>query len=141
MHVLFLSLVLFPFLPTSFLLVSLSPCGQAPAQCGHQAEAAGGLVLAGSVLLPAPQALHPGRDGGSGEPRVQQQEDGAYPYRPERRVAVLLWGLRPLRWGEVMDNVSGVAASTRLWESKEEIEMLKCKRLSAFVTLCFLACP
>lgn len=56
---------------------------QATAQCGHEAEAAGGLVLAGSVLLPPSQALHPGRDGGAGKPRVQQQEDRAYPkYRP-----------------------------------------------------------
>lgn len=56
-----------------------SLCGQATAQCWYAAETAGGVVFPGSVLLPAPQALHPGRHGGSGEPRVQQQEDRTYP--------------------------------------------------------------
>lgn len=40
------------------------------------------MVFPGSVLLPASQALHPGRHGGSGKPRVQQQEDRTYPNSP-----------------------------------------------------------
>lgn len=60
--------------------VLLSLCGQAAAQCWYETEAAGSMVLAGSVLLPAPQAVHPGRHGGSGKPRVQQQEDRTYPH-------------------------------------------------------------
>lgn len=58
--------------------------GQAAAQCRYEAEAAGGLVFAGAVVLPPSQALHPGRHGGSGEPRVQQQEDRAYPHLQKR---------------------------------------------------------
>lgn len=37
------------------------------------------MVLTGSVLLPASQALHAGCHGGSGKPHVQQQEDRTYP--------------------------------------------------------------
>lgn len=40
------------------------------------------MVFPGPVLLPASQALHPGRHGGSGKPRVQQQEDRTYPHSP-----------------------------------------------------------
>lgn len=61
-------------------LVSL--CGQATAQCWYETETAGGVVFAGSLLLPTSQALHPGRHGGAGKPRVQQQEDRTYPNSP-----------------------------------------------------------
>ena len=59
-----------------------SLCGQATAQCWYETETAGGVVFAGSVLLPTSQALHPGRHGGPGKPRVQQQEDRTYPNSP-----------------------------------------------------------
>ena len=52
---------------------------QVAAECGHSAEAAGRLVLAGPVLLPPAQTVQHDGDGSSGEPALQQREATAYP--------------------------------------------------------------
>lgn len=52
---------------------------QVTTECGHSAEAAGRLVLAGPVLLPPAQTVQHDGDGSSGEPALQQRQATAYP--------------------------------------------------------------
>lgn len=52
---------------------------QVTAERGHPAEAAGRLVLSGSLLLPPAQTVHHDGDGSPGEPALQQRQATAYP--------------------------------------------------------------
>lgn len=52
---------------------------QVTAERGHPAEAAGRLVLSGSVLLPPAQTVQHDSDGSPGEPALQQRQATAYP--------------------------------------------------------------
>lgn len=52
---------------------------QVTAERGHPAEAAGRLVLSGSVLLPPAQTVQHDGDGSPGEPALQQRQATAYP--------------------------------------------------------------
>lgn len=52
---------------------------QVTAERGHAAEAAGRLVLSGSVLLPPAQTVQHDGDGSPGEPALQQRQATAYP--------------------------------------------------------------
>lgn len=52
---------------------------QVTAERGHPAEAAGRLVLSGSVLLPPAQTVQHDGNGSPGEPALQQRQATAYP--------------------------------------------------------------